>query len=57
MQCLICGEEVDNSEALAQHMEKMHALDETDEPEKEESPETTKDAELPGPAPIVPGRM
>ena len=26
MKCDICGEEVDNSEALAQHKERMHAM-------------------------------
>jgi hypothetical protein len=57
VQCKICGEEVDNSEELAQHMEKMHALAESDEPEVKENPEVPKEEdEVPDPAPI-PGRM
>jgi len=53
VKCDICGEEVDNSEALANHMEKMHALEESDKPEQE----TPNEEEVPEPAPIVPGRM
>ncbi len=58
MQCNICGEEVDNSEDLAQHMEKMHALGDTEGPEVKETPEVQKEEEqeAPDPAPI-PGRM
>ena len=56
MQCNICGEVVDNSEDLAKHMEKMHAMSETDNPEKEENPEVPKEDEVPDPAPIN-GRM
>jgi len=57
VQCKICGEEVDNSEELAQHMEKMHALADSDEPEVKENPEAPKEEdEVPDPAPI-PGRM
>lgn len=52
--CDICGEEVDNSEDLAKHMEKMHAVAETEKPEEEEPP---KEEDVPDPAPIVPGRM
>jgi len=46
VQCNICGEAVDNSEDLAKHMEKMHAMGE-DEPEKEsaELPEEQEEAE------------
>ena len=54
MNCEICGEEVENSEDLNKHMEKMHAMaDQKPEVETEESP---KPAEEPEPAPI-PGRM
>jgi hypothetical protein len=53
--CDICGEEVDNSEALAQHKEKMHALGE-DEPKKEESGELPEEQEVPEPA-QRPGRV
>jgi len=56
VQCNICGEEVDNSEDLANHMEKMHAVGETDEPEQDKNPEVPKEDEVPDPAPI-PGRM
>jgi len=56
LQCNICGEEVDNSEDLANHMEKMHAVGEVDEPEQEKNPEVPKEDEVPDPAPI-PGRM
>ena len=56
MQCNICGEEVDNSEDLAKHMEQMHALGDADEPEKDENPEVPKEDEVRDPAPI-PGRM
>jgi len=55
VQCDICGEEVDNSEALAQHKEKMHAMgNETPEEEKEsqELPE-----EEGAPAPVQPPRI
>lgn len=55
MVCDICGEEVDNSEALAQHKEKMHALGE-DNPEKEESGDTPEEQETPEAA-LRPGRM
>ena len=55
--CDICGEEVDNSEDLAKHMEKMHALAETGEPEEDETPKAPADDDVPDPAPIVPGRM
>jgi len=47
--CDICGEEVDNSEALAQHKEKMHALGE-EEPKKEEAGELPQEDEIPEPA-------
>lgn len=57
MECDICGAEVDNSEDLAKHKEKMHAVAETDEPEKEESPEVAEKDDVSAPAPIVPGRM
>lgn len=48
MNCDICGEEVDNSEALAQHKEKMHATGENN-PEKEESGELPDEQEVPEP--------
>ena len=61
MECDICGAEVDNSEDLAKHKEKMHAVAETDEPEdepeKEESPKVAEKDDVTDPAPIVPGRM
>jgi len=59
VECDICGAEVDNSEDLAKHKEKMHAVAETDEPEpeKEESPEVAEKDDVAAPAPIVPGRM
>jgi hypothetical protein len=56
VQCKICGEEVDNSEQLAQHMEKMHALADSEEPDAKENPEVPKEDEVPDPAPI-PERM
>ncbi|OLC27459.1 MAG: hypothetical protein AUG06_01130 [Actinobacteria bacterium 13_1_20CM_2_65_11] len=56
MQCDICGEEVDNSEDLAKHMEKMHAVEETEKPEEKDAPEVADEGEVPDPAPI-PGRM
>jgi len=56
MQCDICGEEVDNSEDLAKHMEKMHAVEETEKPEEKDAPEVADEEEVPDPAPI-PGRM
>lgn len=55
VKCDICGEEVDNSEDLAKHMEKMHAIAEMEEPEKEA--ETPTEEDVPDPAPIVPARM
>lgn len=40
MQCDICGQEVDNSEALVKHKEEMHAMGEQEEKAEElESPE------------------
>ncbi len=57
MECDICGAEVDNSEDLAKHKEKMHAVAETDEPEKEESPKVAEKDDVTDPARIVPGRM
>jgi hypothetical protein len=59
VQCNICGEEVDNSEDLANHMEKMHALSDVEGSEERENPEVQKEEEqqeAPDPAPI-PGRM
>lgn len=58
MKCDICGEEVDNSEDLAKHMEKMHAIAETEKPEEKAAKEAeeAEDHEVPDPAPI-PGRM
>ncbi len=56
MQCSICGQEADNSEDLAKHIEKMHAIEETDKPEKEES-EPRHEADVPEPASIIPGRL
>jgi hypothetical protein len=59
VQCNICGEEVDNSEALAGHMEKMHATDETDEtdnPEQEDDSKSPAEDDVP-PPPIIPARM
>ncbi len=53
MQCKICGEEVDNSEELAKHMEKMHAIEEA-EPEETSKPPEEEDAP---PPPIIPPRM
>ena len=58
MQCDICGEVVDNSEDLAKHMEKMHAIAETEKPEEKaaKEDEDAGEQEVPDPAPI-PGRM
>lgn len=56
MQCNICGEEADNSEDLAKHMEKMHAVEETDKPEEETSQPPAED-DIPDPGPIIPARM
>jgi hypothetical protein len=53
VQCNICGEEVDNSEELAKHMEKMHAIE---EPEPEETSEPPAEDDVPRP-PIIPARM
>jgi hypothetical protein len=55
--CNICGEEADNSEDLAKHMEKMHAIEETDKPEEEESSKAPTDGDVPDPGPIIPARM
>jgi len=55
VQCNICGEEVDNSEELAKHMEKMHALEEA-EPEPEETSKPPAEDDVP-PPPIIPARM
>ena len=56
MHCSICGEEADNSEDLAKHMEKMHALEETDKPEEETS-KPPAEGDFPDPGPIIPARM
>jgi hypothetical protein len=58
LQCNICGEEVDNSEELANHMEKMHALGDVEGADQKENPEVQKEEEqdAPDPGPI-PGRM
>jgi hypothetical protein len=56
VQCNICGEEVDNSEELAKHMEKMHAIEETDKPEQEETSKPPAEDDVP-PPPIIPARM
>jgi hypothetical protein len=54
--CNICGEEADNSEDLAKHMEKMHAIEDTDKPEEEESSKSPAEGDVPEPGPI-PARM
>jgi hypothetical protein len=52
VQCDICGQEVDNSEALAKHKEEMHAKGEHEEPEREmENPVVPEPDEVPEPAP------
>jgi len=57
VQCNICGDEVDNSEELAKHMEKMHALEEAEpEPEPEETSKPPAEDDVP-PPPIIPARM
>jgi hypothetical protein len=54
--CSICGEEADNSEDLAKHMEKMHPIEETDKPEEETS-KPPAEGDVPDPGPIIPARM
>ncbi len=49
MICDICGEEVDNSEALAQHKERMHATG-ADNPEPAETGELPEEQDMPEPA-------
>jgi hypothetical protein len=58
MQCDICGEELDNSEDLAKHTEKMHAIGEIEDTEnpEEKAAKLAEEEEVPEPAPI-PGRM
>jgi len=53
VQCNICGEVVDNSEELAKHMERMHAIE---EPEPEETSKPPAEDDVP-PPPIIPARM
>jgi hypothetical protein len=55
VKCDICGEEVDNSEALAQHKERMHATGQ-DEPVPGETGELPEEQEVPETA-QPPGRM
>jgi hypothetical protein len=55
--CSICGQEADNSEDLAKHMEKMHAIEETDKPDEEETSRAPGEADIPEPGPIIPARM
>ena len=55
--CNICGEEADNSEDLAKHMEKMHSIDETGEPGEEETSKPPAEDDVPDPRPIIPARM
>jgi len=55
--CNICGVEADNSEDLAKHMEKMHAIEETDKPEGEETSKPPAEGDVPDPGPIIPARM
>jgi hypothetical protein len=57
MHCTICGQEADNSEDLAKHMEKMHAIVETDEAEEGETSKPPAEGDIPDPAPIIPARM
>jgi hypothetical protein len=52
--CDICGEEVENSEELAKHRERMHAMG-GDKPE-EGSSELPEESEVPEPA-QHPGRI
>jgi len=55
VKCDICGEEVDNSEALAQHKERMHAMG-NENPEPAETGELPEEQEVPEPA-QRPGQM
>jgi hypothetical protein len=55
--CSICGQEADNSEDLAKHMEKMHAIEDTDKPEEEETSKPPTEVDVPDPGPIIPARM
>jgi hypothetical protein len=55
--CSICGQEADNSEDLAKHMEKMHAIEDTDKPGEEETSKPPSEGDVPDPAPIIPARM
>ena len=48
VKCDICGEEVENSEELAKHTERMHATGA--ETPAEESPEQPEETEIPEPA-------
>ena len=57
MHCSICGQEADNSEDLAKHMEKMHPIKETDKPEDEETSKPPTEADVPEPGPMIPARM
>ena len=54
MTCDICGEEVENSEELAKHKERMHAMG--GEKPEQESPELPEESEVSEPA-QHPGRM
>jgi hypothetical protein len=49
VQCDICGEEVDNSEALAQHKEKMHAMGNETPDEEKESQKLPEEEGIPEP--------
>jgi hypothetical protein len=55
--CSICGQEADNSEDLAKHMEKMHAIEETEKPVEEETSKPPTEGDVPDPIPIIPARM
>lgn len=60
MVCDICGEEVENSEDLSKHKERMHAMGgdkpELESPDLAEESEVPEQSEVPEPA-QRPGRM
>jgi len=53
VKCDICGEELENSDALAKHKERMHAMGEAEEKERElETPGEKEEPETAEPSPM-----
>ena len=52
MKCDICGEELENSEALAKHNERMHPMGEKEDGDREMETPGVEEPEIQEPSPM-----